>query len=119
MRGRLSNEAIGRLMLAAALAVAVGCGGSGGEAGSTGGSDAGDGGSGVAADGGTTAGVECAYSYSAYNSSVKLNSSASWSCGASARTLSGNGVPDHATGTFPNSNNPPRCRSCPRPPRAT
>ena len=55
-----------------------------------------------------TAGVECDYSYSAYNgsSSVKLNSTVAWSCSGTTRSLSANGVPDHAVGTFPNPGNP-------------
>jgi YHYH protein len=56
----------------------------------------------------TTAGVQCSYSYSAFNSSasVKLTSTANWSCGSTARALTANGVPDHDTGSFPNTNNP-------------
>lgn len=56
----------------------------------------------------STAGVQCSYSYNAYNSSasVKMNSTASWSCTGTQRLLSGNGVPDHAVGSFPNANNP-------------
>jgi hypothetical protein len=59
--------------------------------------------------GGTsTAGVQCSYSSSAFNSSPSVNatSTANWSCTASARVLSANGLPDHAVGTFPNANNP-------------
>jgi hypothetical protein len=57
---------------------------------------------------GTTAGVLCNYSYSALNSSasVNLTSTAAWTCNATSRVLSANGIPDHAVGTFPNSNNP-------------
>lgn len=57
---------------------------------------------------GSTAGVACGYSYSAFNSSasVQLTSTASWSCGSTTRVLSANGVPDHAVGTFPNADNP-------------
>jgi hypothetical protein len=56
----------------------------------------------------STAGVQCSYSYSAFNSSASVNktSTASWSCNSTQRMVTGNGVPDHATGTFPNSNNP-------------
>lgn len=56
----------------------------------------------------STAGVQCSYSYNAYNASasVKMNSTASWSCTGTQRMLSGNGVPDHAVGSFPNANNP-------------
>lgn len=57
---------------------------------------------------GSTAGVECGYSVSAFNSSasVQLTSTSSWSCDATSRLLSANGVPDHEVGTFPNPDNP-------------
>ena len=57
---------------------------------------------------GSTASVECMYSYSAFNSSPSVNttSTADWFCDASNRTLSANGIPDHDVGTFPNANNP-------------
>ena len=47
---------------------------------------------------GTTNGVACALSYSAYNSSAKVmaNSTSNWSCSSTLRTLTGNGIPDHA-----------------------
>jgi hypothetical protein len=53
------------------------------------------------ATGGTTnstAGVACSLSYSAFNSSAKVSatSTSSWSCASTLRTLSGNGIPDHA-----------------------
>jgi YHYH protein len=56
----------------------------------------------------TTAGVECGYSHSAFNSSasVNLTSTSAWTCSTTTRTLAANGVPDHAVGTFPNSSNP-------------
>jgi len=38
--------------------------------------------------------------------SINTNSSYTWSCNASNRLLSGNGIPDHEVGTFPNINNP-------------
>ena len=55
-----------------------------------------------------TAGVTCAYSVSAFNSSPSVNatSTSNWTCSSTARILSANGLPDHATGTFPNANNP-------------
>lgn len=55
-----------------------------------------------------TAGILCSYSYSGLNTSasVNMNSTASWTCNSSNRVLSANGIPDHAVGTFPNSNNP-------------
>lgn len=56
----------------------------------------------------STSDVECAYSYSAFNSSPSVNttSTADWFCDASARWLSANGIPDHEVGTFPNAANP-------------
>jgi hypothetical protein len=56
----------------------------------------------------TTAGVECMYSYSAFNSSASVNSTSTsnWFCDANNRALSANGIPDHDVGTFPNANNP-------------
>ena len=55
-----------------------------------------------------TAGVQCTYSYSALNTTPAVNalSTANWSCTSTARVLSANGLPDHATGAFPNANNP-------------
>ncbi len=57
---------------------------------------------------GSTAPVLCNYSYSAFNSSASVNntSTANWTCTATQRQLSANGIPDHAVGTFPNPNNP-------------
>jgi len=45
----------------------------------------------------TTAGVLCPLSYSAFNSSIKVNatSQSSWTCSGSLRQLTGNGIPDH------------------------
>jgi hypothetical protein len=67
----------------------------------------------VAAPGGTTtgastAGVECGYSYSAFNSSASVNatSTSNWSCNSTSRVLTANGIPDHPTGSFPNPGNP-------------
>ena len=42
--------------------------------------------------------VACALSYSAFNSSTKVNatSTSSWSCTTSTRLMSGNGIPDHS-----------------------
>ena len=55
-----------------------------------------------------TASVLCAYSVDEFNASasVNTNSTASWSCSSTARTLAANGIPDHDTGTFPNPDNP-------------
>jgi YHYH protein len=56
----------------------------------------------------TTAGVQCTYAYSGVNSSPSVNttSTVEWSCTATMRTMTSNGIPDHATGTFPNANCP-------------
>jgi YHYH protein len=56
----------------------------------------------------STTGVECNYSYSAFNSSASVNttSSSKWTCTSSSRVLAANGIPDHAVGSFPNANNP-------------
>jgi hypothetical protein len=63
---------------------------------------------GVSTLAGSTAGVQCGYSYSASNTSVSATavSTAAWSCGSTTRSLTANGIPDHAVGTFPNVNNP-------------
>ncbi len=55
-----------------------------------------------------TAGVECSYSYSAFNGSASVNttSTSRWTCSSSSRVLAANGIPDHATGSFPNAGNP-------------
>jgi YHYH protein len=55
-----------------------------------------------------SAGVECNYSDSTFNSStsVNLTSTSVWTCTSTSRVLAANGVPDHAVGTFPNSGNP-------------
>ena len=56
----------------------------------------------------TSAGVQCSYSSSAFNStpSVNATSTAAWSCAGTQRLLVANGLPDHAVGAFPNANNP-------------
>jgi len=56
----------------------------------------------------STASSFCNHSASAYNNSasVRLTSTVSITCNSTLRTLVGNGVPDHPTGTFPNTNNP-------------
>jgi hypothetical protein len=52
----------------------------------------------------TTAGVACGYAYSGYNgsASVKATSTVTWTCTATTRSVSSNGIPDHDVGTFPN-----------------
>lgn len=56
----------------------------------------------------STAGVECMYSYAAFNDSPSVNktSIADWICDDSRRILTANGIPNHDVGTFPNSHNP-------------
>jgi YHYH protein len=55
-----------------------------------------------------TAGVECNYSTSAFNGAASVNatSTVAWTCNTSSRVMAANGIPDHATGTFPNAGNP-------------
>jgi hypothetical protein len=48
----------------------------------------------------------CSHSASVLNSTLNLTSTVSATCTSTQRTMTGNGVPDHATGTFPNSGNP-------------
>jgi len=54
----------------------------------------------------STAGVMCPYSQSVLNTTLNLTSTVSMTCSSTLRTITGNGVPDHAVGTFPNSGNP-------------
>lgn len=56
---------------------------------------------------GSTAGIECEYSYAEFNSSASVNaiSSSDWICD-SRRRLTANGIPDHNVGSFPNPHNP-------------
>jgi hypothetical protein len=90
------------LALGASLLTA--CGGSSVTPAAGGGEDGGD------VDGGTTtgdaagggdgggAGVACALSYSAFNASPKVNaqSTSSWTCTATTRLMTGNGIPEHS-----------------------
>lgn len=67
----------------------------------------------AAASGGgaSTASVLCPYSGSytgSYSASGTLTATWSWTCGSGRRTLAGNGLPNHAVGTFPSSANPNR-----------
>jgi len=58
---------------------------------------------------GSTASVDCPYSGSytgSYSSAGTLVATWSWSCSGTRRSLTGNGLPNHAVGTFPNSGNP-------------
>ncbi|MBG9389184.1 YHYH protein [Caenimonas aquaedulcis] len=54
----------------------------------------------------STAGVACAINASVLNPTVHITSTVSITCDSTLRTINGNGVPDHATGTFPNAGNP-------------
>lgn len=57
----------------------------------------------------TTAAVDCPYSGSytgAYSSAGTLTATWSWTCSSTSRLLTGNGLPNHAVGAFPNAGNP-------------
>lgn len=57
----------------------------------------------------STASVDCPYSGTytgTYSTSGTLSASWNWSCSGTTRSMTGTGLPDHAVGTFPNSNNP-------------
>ena len=56
----------------------------------------------------STAGVLCDYISNVFNSSPSVNATATatWSCSSTLRSLTTNGLPDHAVGMFPNVNNP-------------
>jgi hypothetical protein len=88
----------GTALALAAIGLLAACGGGGDSTGTTTSSPAST----------DTTGVECTYNYSALNNSasVNLTSTTTWTCGATERTLSANGVPDHDVGVFPNPNNP-------------
>jgi hypothetical protein len=50
----------------------------------------------------------CTFAQRAFNSSasVKKTSTVTWSCTATTRSLTSNGIPDHDVGNFPNAGNP-------------
>lgn len=48
----------------------------------------------------------CPYSASVVNAGLNLTSTVSMTCNGGVRTMMSNSIPDHATGTFPNTNNP-------------
>ena len=50
--------------------------------------------------------VLCSYAVNAFNSTISLQSIATWSCDSTTRHLTANGIPNHTVGTFPNSGNP-------------
>ena len=57
----------------------------------------------------TTASVLCPFSGTytgSYSSAGTLTSSWSWTCTTTARSLTANGLPNHAVGAFPNAGNP-------------
>jgi len=57
----------------------------------------------------TTASVDCPYSGTytgTYSTSGTLTATWSWACGTGRRILTGNGLPNHVVGTFPNAGNP-------------
>ena len=56
----------------------------------------------------STANILCELSEEMYNSdeSVNANSKYAWTCNSLDRVLSGNGIPNHEVGTFPNPHNP-------------
>jgi len=117
----LRRPAIFALLVAPAVVVAgaEGCGGStettsAGTGGTTSSTSAGTGGTTSSTSAGTggacadKATVGCTYAYSGYNgsASVKATSTSAWSCSATERSLTANGIPDHDVGTFPNANCP-------------
>ena len=55
-----------------------------------------------------TSGVLCSYATRVFNSSASVNACAvvQWSCSGTRRTVTGNGLPDHSVGSFPNNGNP-------------
>jgi hypothetical protein len=57
---------------------------------------------------GSTDGLLCDYSDTTFNNqeSLTYTSTSQWTCTATTRELSANGIPDHDIGTFPNENNP-------------
>lgn len=57
----------------------------------------------------STSAVDCPYSGTytgSYSAAGTLTATWSWSCSGGRRLLSGNGLPNHAVGTFPSSGNP-------------
>ncbi|BFM12243.1 hypothetical protein R50072_23960 [Simiduia litorea] len=55
-----------------------------------------------------TGGALCDYDDTTLNTQASLTytSNATWTCTATSRNLTANGIPDHPVGTFPNPNNP-------------
>lgn len=50
--------------------------------------------------------VYCPHSASVFNPGLSLTSTVNVACSGSTRLMTGNGVPDHVTGTFPSGQNP-------------
>ena len=61
----------------------------------------------------STANILCDLKREIYNDdeSVQATSRYAWECDSDSRNLSGNGIPDHEVGTFPNANNPNTIRA--------
>jgi hypothetical protein len=55
-----------------------------------------------------TASILCGKATDVFIESLGLRSVSRWTCAVGQRTLQANGVPDHATGKFPNAGNPNR-----------
>jgi hypothetical protein len=95
------------ILVAAALTLA-GCGGDGSSTTSTSSSSSTSSGGSSTSGGTSTAGVLCSEkgSYTgSYGGSGTLTANWTWSCSDTARSLSSNGLPNHAVGTFPNADN--------------
>ncbi len=110
MRNSISNPPGAALLCAVITAVLTACGGQSSlgsnSSGSTSSGSTSSGSTSSSSGGVSTALADCTYSESTYNSSIGLTSNAAWSCADGQRTLTANGIPDHAVGTFPNPNNP-------------
>lgn len=114
---------LSRIALFAILVTLVACGGSGGTSETTSvvtqdttSTDSGTG-TGTGDDGGSdngsaagisTDGILCDYDDTTFNTQPSLNytSVSNWTCTATTRELTANGIPDHDVGTFPNAANP-------------
>lgn len=61
----------------------------------------------------STANILCELNREIYNNdeSVQATSRYTWDCDSDSRNLSGNGIPDHEVGTFPNPHNPNSIRA--------
>jgi hypothetical protein len=99
------------VVLAAVISLSA-CGGGGSSAATTAtsctGGDSSTGTTAGTSTNGATAGVLCEYATRVFNSSSSVNACAvvKWSCSGASRSITANGLPDHAVGTFPNADNP-------------